>query len=127
MLTTPHHGELAADIDDAALDALIATSDDAVKTGRFLVSLAVVERPMQTSALGLKGLKKLGGPAREALLIELETTNPVTRPRRLARLLMDLSTTTPPVPINYWDEATPQGRTTAVAAWREKLKRAGEF
>jgi hypothetical protein len=126
-LNSPRRGELAAEIDEAALDALIATSDDAVKTGRFLVSLAVVERPVQTSALGVKGLKKLQAPGREALLVELESQNPVARPRRLARMLMDMSNTTPPVPITYWDDATTLGRNTAVSAWREKLKEAGEL
>ena len=127
LLSVPVRGALRNDVEMAGLDALLATSADRLRTGRYLVALAVASTSTQVSALGAHGLKTMGRDGRDALLEELCCAAPVAKPKKLARLLMNLSKAQPPVPIGFWDSATPQQREEAVQQWRTQLQTTGEL
>ena len=109
------------DIVAAALDALIATSLDHTETAAFLALVASAEKPLPMSGAAEQALYRLVPEAHEAILSELTQSHSPARLRKLARLLMRMTSPTPPVPIGFWEEADEQDRREAVIRWRKRL------
>lgn len=126
VLTTPRAAPLAAAINDAALEALLRTTNDSAADARFLLPHAFDEGNPAICEVARRGLKQIGRPARDVLLTELGKPEPMVKPRKIARLLMDEFRAKPPVGIAFWDSADPAARQQTAEDWRHKLAEAGE-
>lgn len=125
IFTTRRGSKLGREIDGACLDALLATSDDAVATAGFLSLVATMPRPLPTSRLAEKSVCLLGSDGKEGLLRELARPHDAPHFRGLARMLMRISRVPPPEPIGFWENADQAERREAVDRWKESIRKSG--
>ena len=125
IFTTRYTAKIGRAIDDACLDALLATAEAPLSNARFLAQVATLPRPLPTSPLAEGALLKQASVAAEAMLQELSGSLEAKQQRKLVRLLMRLTKVKPPLPIAFWKQANRAERRTAVNRWRKQVRAKG--
>ena len=121
IFTTRFSGKLGREIDAACLDALLETTDDPVRTARFLVDVACRKKPLPTSRLAVTGLERLGTYGCEALISELSSPRPQRRWKKVANVLEQISDVPSGQPAAFWMRANDTERGRAVRIWFVRL------
>ena len=122
ILTSPWPFRVKREIDEACLEAILATAPDRAEAARFLARVATGPRRVPSARLYEDALRRLGPGGVESLLDEMAA--PAAAERRVraaARLLLRISDVRPPEPMRAWVRGDGATRAAAVARWRHAI------
>ncbi len=120
LLTERIPGPIGRRIYEAAVDALVATTEDPSSTARFFAQI-VIGKAHPAAMFGRDGIARLGEDAYEPLLKLIGETEDARARIRLAVLLARISGEPMPAPLSFWRSATADEVAAMLDAWRGQL------